>query len=112
MNRTTITIAGERRTFFATADGKIFESVANGSCPEVGQWPRYAATLKDALGCLMPESHECAQCRKAQQSGSHATGYFKGHIFDRRGMRVPYRGWLCEDHAELLHNDGAELRMA
>lgn len=115
MNRATISIAGERREFFATADGHIFESVPNGSCPEVGVWPRFAKTCADAVRALLPEAHLCAQCVRAQQPGSHAAGYFVGRMPARRKDGTdgwaPYRGWLCDDHAELLWSDGYDLKI-
>jgi hypothetical protein len=114
VNRATLTIAGQRREFFATADGYIFESVANGSCPLVGQWPRHAATCADAVRAILPKEHECAQCKRGQNKGSRAHGYFVGRQpVLRKGCDswAPYRGWLCDDHAEVLWSEGYELTM-
>jgi hypothetical protein len=116
MNRATLTIAGSRREFFATGDGYIFESVANGSCPLIGKWPRHAATCADAVRAILPKDHECAQCKRGQNKGSVAHGFWKGFVqgTDRRGnfRRTPYRAWLCDDHVDqLISNDGAELEL-
>lgn len=119
MHRATLSIAGTPHEFFATGDGFIFESVVNGSCPQIGRWPHWGTrraprTLETALLQMLPETHECAQCKRGDNKGSHAFGYFVGRMpITRRGGAdgwAPYRGWLCDDHAELLHEDGYELK--
>jgi hypothetical protein len=51
----------------------------------------------------------CSHCRSCERR-EEADLSVRGFSIGRDGRRIPYRAYLCEDHHDMLIDDGYELR--
>ena len=55
--------------------------------------------------------HTCASCRNGEIYDEPATCEVRGRIAGCARDWIPYHSYLCDEHLELLLDDGAELHI-